>query len=29
MAIWLATSHKKGIASVQLAKDIKITQKTA
>ena len=29
MAIWLATSHKKGIASVQLAKDIKVTQKTA
>jgi transposase-like protein len=29
VAIWLATSHKKGIASVQLAKDIKVTQKTA
>ena len=29
MAIWLATSHKKGIASAQLARDIKVTQKTA
>ena len=29
MAIWLITSHKKGISSHQLAKDIKITQKTA
>jgi transposase-like protein len=29
VAIWLATSHKKGIASAQLAKDIKVTQKTA
>lgn len=29
MAIWLITSHKKGIASTQLAKDIKITQKSA
>src|SRR6476619_7825275 len=29
MAIWLITSHKKGIASTQLAKDLKITQKTA
>jgi len=29
MAIWLVTSHKKGIASTQLAKDIKVTQKTA
>jgi transposase-like protein len=28
-AIWLITSHKKGIASTQLAKDLKITQKTA
>jgi transposase-like protein len=28
-AIWLATSHKKGISSVQLAKDIDVTQKTA
>lgn len=29
MAIWLVTSHKKGISSVQLAKDIDVTQKTA
>ncbi len=29
MAIWLITSHKKGVASTQLAKDIKVTQKTA
>jgi transposase-like protein len=29
MAIWLITSHKKGIASAQLARDIKVTQKTA
>lgn len=29
MAIWLLTSHKKGIASTQLAKDIGVTQKTA
>lgn len=28
-AIWLITSHKKGIASTQLAKNLKITQKTA
>lgn len=28
-AIWLVTSHKKGIASTQLAKDLKITQKSA
>lgn len=28
-AIWMITSHKKGIASTQLAKDIKVTQKTA
>lgn len=28
-AIWLVTSHKKGIASAQLARDIKVTQKTA
>ena len=27
IAIWLVTSHKKGIASTQLAKDLKITQK--
>ncbi len=29
MAIWLVTSHKKGVASTQLAKDIAVTQKTA
>jgi transposase-like protein/IS1 family transposase len=29
MAIYLATSHKKGIASTQLARDIGVTQKTA
>lgn len=29
MAMWLITSHKKGIASTQLAKDLQITQKTA
>jgi transposase-like protein len=29
MAIWLITSHKKGISSLQLAKDIQVTQKTA
>lgn len=28
-AIWLATEHKKGISSVQLAIDLGITQKTA
>jgi transposase-like protein len=28
-AVWLVTSHKKGIASTTLAKDIKVTQKTA
>lgn len=28
-AIWLATSHKKGISSAQLARDIDVTQKTA
>lgn len=28
-AIWLATSHKNGISSAQLAKDIGVTQKTA
>ena len=28
-SIWLATSHKKGISSVQLALDLGITQKTA
>lgn len=29
LAIYLITSHKKGIASTQLAKDIGVTQKTA
>lgn len=29
LAIWLVTSHKKGISSIQLSKDIGITQKTA
>lgn len=29
MAIWIATSHKKGISSLQLSKDIDVTQKTA
>ena len=29
MAIYLITSHKKGISSLQLAKDISVTQKTA
>ena len=29
LAIWLVTSHKKGISSLQLAKDINVTQKTA
>jgi len=29
LAIWLVTSHKKGISSVQLSKDIGVTQKTA
>ncbi len=29
IAIWLVTSHKKGISSLQLAKDINVTQKTA
>ena len=28
-AIWMITSHKKGIASTQLARDIGVTQKTA
>jgi len=28
-AIWMITSHKKGIASTQLAKNIGVTQKTA
>lgn len=29
VAIWLVTNHKKGISSVQLGKDIEVTQKTA
>ena len=29
MAIWMITNHPKGIASTTLAKDLKITQKTA
>lgn len=29
MAIWMITSHKKGIASTTLARDLKITQKSA
>lgn len=29
IAIWLMTSHKKGISSLQLSKDINVTQKTA
>ena len=29
MAIWIVTSHKKGISSLQLSKDINVTQKTA
>lgn len=29
LAIWLVTAHKKGISSMQLAKDIGVTQKTA
>ncbi|MEX0291038.1 MAG: IS1595 family transposase [Flavobacteriaceae bacterium] len=29
LAIWLVTSHKKGISSIQLSKDIGITQKSA
>lgn len=29
VAIWLVTSHKKGISSIQLSKDIDVTQKTA
>lgn len=29
LAIWLVTSHKKGISSLQLAKDVDITQKSA
>lgn len=29
VAMWLESSHKKGISSVQLSKDISVTQKTA
>jgi transposase-like protein len=29
MAIWIITNHKKGIASTTLARDLKITQKSA
>lgn len=29
LAIWMITSHKKGIASTTLARDLKVTQKTA
>lgn len=29
LSIWLVTAHKKGISSIQLAKDINVTQKTA
>ena len=29
LAIWFITSHKKGISSMQLARDIDVTQKTA
>lgn len=29
VAVWLITSHKKGIASTTLARDIQVTQKTA
>lgn len=29
MAVWMVTSHKKGIASTQLSRDIGVTQKTA
>ena len=29
VAIWLVTSHKKGISSLQLGRDIDVTQKTA
>lgn len=29
MAVYLITSHKKGISSIQLSKDINVTQKTA
>jgi len=29
LAIWLITSHKKGISSLQLHRDLRVTQKTA
>ena len=29
LAIWLITSHKKGISSMQLARDLDVTQKTS
>lgn len=29
LGIWLVTSHKKGISSLQLGRDLKVTQKTA
>ncbi|RDI13217.1 IS1595 family transposase [Flavobacterium sp. AG291] len=29
LAIWIATSHKKGISSLQLSRDLNITQKSA
>ncbi len=29
LAVWLVTSHKKGISSTQLHRDIDVTQKTA
>lgn len=29
LAVWFITSHKKGISSVQLAKDLEVTQRTA
>lgn len=29
LAIWVVTSHKKGISSLQLSRDIDVTQKTA
>jgi len=29
LAIWLVTSHKKGISSMQLSRDLDVTQKTA
>jgi hypothetical protein len=29
LAIWIVTSHKKGISSLQLGRDLDITQKSA